>query len=100
MSLFSIWHNVESTWANFVLFWANFYCCEYPYKKLLSGHTGSNPETLVAFQEETADNSIGNVTGTTAVNVFLGIGIAWSETFWVAVEMQKISSFKTNLQKL
>ena len=32
-------------------------------------------------QDETADNSIGNVTGTTAVNVFLGIGIAWQVVF-------------------
>merc|ERR1712200_155792 len=27
---------------------------------------------------ETADNSVGNVTGSNAVNVFLGIGIAWT----------------------
>ncbi|XP_014250497.1 sodium/calcium exchanger 1 isoform X2 [Cimex lectularius] len=31
-----------------------------------------------AIQDSTADNSIGNVTGSNAVNVFLGIGIAWS----------------------
>ena len=31
-----------------------------------------------AIQDETADASVGNVTGSNAVNVFLGIGIAWS----------------------
>ena len=31
-----------------------------------------------AIEDETADNSVGNVTGSNAVNVFLGIGIAWS----------------------
>ncbi|KAI1704223.1 sodium/calcium exchanger protein [Ditylenchus destructor] len=33
---------------------------------------------LAAIQNPTADSSIGNVTGSNAVNVFLGIGIAWS----------------------
>ena len=31
-----------------------------------------------AIQDETADASVGNVTGSNAVNVFLGVGIAWS----------------------
>lgn len=31
-----------------------------------------------AIQDSTADNSVGNVTGSNAVNVFLGIGVAWS----------------------
>lgn len=31
-----------------------------------------------AIQDSTADNSVGNVTGSNAVNVFLGLGIAWS----------------------
>merc|ERR1712032_1729259 len=31
-----------------------------------------------AIEDETADNSVGNVTGSNAVNVFLGIGIAWT----------------------
>ena len=31
-----------------------------------------------AIEDDTADNSVGNVTGSNAVNVFLGIGIAWS----------------------
>ena len=33
---------------------------------------------MAAIQDETADASVGNVTGSNAVNVFLGIGIAWS----------------------
>jgi solute carrier family 8 (sodium/calcium exchanger) len=42
----------------------------------------SVPDTFAskvsAIQDETADASVGNVTGSNAVNVFLGIGIAWS----------------------
>jgi len=30
-----------------------------------------------AVQEKTADNSIGNVTGSNSVNVFLGLGLPW-----------------------
>ena len=39
-----------------------------------------------AIQDETADASVGNVTGSNAVNVFLGIGIAWSMAaiYWEA----------------
>ncbi|GFY38811.1 hypothetical protein TNIN_64681 [Trichonephila inaurata madagascariensis] len=33
---------------------------------------------VAATQDKYADSSIGNVTGSNAVNVFLGIGIAWS----------------------
>jgi solute carrier family 8 (sodium/calcium exchanger) len=33
---------------------------------------------IAAIQDKHADNSIGNVTGSNAVNVFLGVGIAWS----------------------
>lgn len=33
---------------------------------------------MAAIHDDTADNSVGNVTGSNAVNVFLGIGIAWS----------------------
>uniref|UniRef100_A0A1B6GPS7 Calx-beta domain-containing protein n=1 Tax=Cuerna arida TaxID=1464854 RepID=A0A1B6GPS7_9HEMI len=33
---------------------------------------------VAAIQDATADNSVGNVTGSNAVNVFLGIGVAWS----------------------
>ncbi|CAD5222867.1 unnamed protein product [Bursaphelenchus okinawaensis] len=42
----------------------------------------SVPDTFAskvsAVQDKYADNSIGNVTGSNAVNVFLGIGIAWT----------------------
>jgi len=42
----------------------------------------SLPDTFAskvsAVQDKTADSSIGNVTGSNAVNVFLGIGIAWA----------------------
>lgn len=33
---------------------------------------------LAAINDDTADASIGNVTGSNAVNVFLGIGIPWT----------------------
>lgn len=33
---------------------------------------------VAAINDKYADSSIGNVTGSNAVNVFLGIGIAWS----------------------
>ncbi|XP_063058967.1 sodium/calcium exchanger 3-like isoform X2 [Engraulis encrasicolus] len=33
---------------------------------------------VAAVQDEYADASVGNVTGSNAVNVFLGIGVAWS----------------------
>ncbi|XP_037045001.1 sodium/calcium exchanger 1-like [Bradysia coprophila] len=42
----------------------------------------SLPDTFAskisAINDKTADNSIGNVTGSNAVNVFLGIGVAWT----------------------
>ena len=33
---------------------------------------------VAAIQDQYADASIGNVTGSNAVNVFLGIGVAWT----------------------
>eukprot|EP00929_Paragymnodinium_shiwhaense_P007461 TRINITY_DN111382_c0_g1_i1.p1 TRINITY_DN111382_c0_g1~~TRINITY_DN111382_c0_g1_i1.p1 ORF type:complete len:1084 (-),score=203.90 TRINITY_DN111382_c0_g1_i1:164-3415(-) len=33
---------------------------------------------VAAQQDETADNSVGNVTGSNSVNVFLGLGLPWS----------------------
>ena len=33
---------------------------------------------VAAIGDDYADSSIGNVTGSNAVNVFLGIGIAWT----------------------
>lgn len=56
----------------------------------------SVPDTFAskqaAIQDETADASIGNVTGSNAVNVFLGIGIAWSMAaiYWEAQGKQFI----------
>merc|ERR1711963_1042963 len=50
----------------------------------------SVPDTFAsktaAIDDETADASVGNVTGSNAVNVFLGIGIAWSMAaiYWEA----------------
>jgi len=50
----------------------------------------SVPDTFAsktaAIEDESADNSVGNVTGSNAVNVFLGIGIAWSMAaiYWEA----------------
>jgi len=50
----------------------------------------SVPDTFAsktaAIEDETADASVGNVTGSNAVNVFLGIGIAWSMAaiYWEA----------------
>ena len=41
----------------------------------------SLPDTFAskaaAVNEKTADNAIGNVTGSNSVNVFLGLGIPW-----------------------
>jgi len=41
---------------------------------------------VAAIQDDTADASVGNVTGSNAVNVFLGIGIAWTMAaiYWSA----------------
>lgn len=33
---------------------------------------------MAAIGDDNADSSVGNVTGSNAVNVFLGIGLAWS----------------------
>lgn len=33
---------------------------------------------MAAIQDKYADASVGNVTGSNAVNVFLGIGVAWT----------------------
>ena len=48
----------------------------------------SLPDTFAskaaATSERTADNAIGNVTGSNAVNVFLGLGIPWllASIYW------------------
>jgi solute carrier family 8 (sodium/calcium exchanger) len=33
---------------------------------------------MAAVQDPTADNSIGNVTGSNSVNVFMGLGLSWT----------------------
>merc|ERR1719153_682562 len=56
----------------------------------------SVPDTFAsktsAIEDDTADNSVGNVTGSNAVNVFLGIGIAWTmaAVYWEAQGKQFI----------
>ena len=39
-----------------------------------------------AMQEKYADNSIGNVTGSNSVNVFMGLGVSWivAAIYWSA----------------
>eukprot|EP00929_Paragymnodinium_shiwhaense_P103956 TRINITY_DN6783_c0_g1_i1.p1 TRINITY_DN6783_c0_g1~~TRINITY_DN6783_c0_g1_i1.p1 ORF type:complete len:1134 (+),score=251.43 TRINITY_DN6783_c0_g1_i1:196-3597(+) len=39
---------------------------------------------MAAKQDETADNSVGNVTGSNSVNVFLGLGLPWllASAYW------------------
>jgi len=41
---------------------------------------------MAAIQDPTADNSIGNVTGSNSVNVFLGLGLSWTiaSFYWEA----------------
>lgn len=49
---------------------------------------------MAAIQDQYADASIGNVTGSNAVNVFLGIGVAWTlaAVYWKS----KGKPFKVN----
>merc|ERR1719183_3437456 len=50
----------------------------------------SLPDTFAskaaALQDPTADNSLGNVTGSNSVNVFLGLGLPWmvGAMYWAA----------------
>ena len=50
----------------------------------------SLPDTFASFiacrTEKTADNAIGNVTGSNSVNVFLGLGLPWviAAIYWQA----------------
>ena len=45
---------------------------------------------MAATQDQHADASVGNVTGSNAVNVFLGIGVAWSVAaiYWASKGME------------
>jgi solute carrier family 8 (sodium/calcium exchanger) len=51
----------------------------------------SLPDTFAskaaAANEKTADNAIGNVTGSNSVNVFMGLGIPWviASVYWAIV---------------
>ena len=50
----------------------------------------SLPDTFASMQaavhDKTADNSIGNVTGSNSVNVFFGLGVPWllAAVYWCA----------------
>lgn len=41
-------------------------------------HSDTFASKVAAVNDKYADASVGNVTGSNAVNVFLGIGIAWT----------------------
>lgn len=59
----------------------------------------SLPDTFAskyaAMNEKTADNAIGNVTGSNSVNVFLGLGLPWviAAIYW----QSKVKILFTNL---
>jgi len=48
------------------------------YRDICLFETDTFASKVAAVQDEYADASVGNVTGSNAVNVFLGIGIAWT----------------------
>ena len=52
------------------------------------GHQFAGPVRLPpsVVQEKYADNSIGNVTGSNSVNVFMGLGVSWviASIYWSA----------------
>lgn len=55
--------------------------CSYNFGFLLSVHhltLDTFASKVAAIQDKYADASVGNVTGSNAVNVFLGIGVAWT----------------------
>lgn len=49
-----------------------------PLTRSLSAPADTFASKVAALQDQCADASIGNVTGSNAVNVFLGLGVAWS----------------------
>ena len=49
---------------------------------------------VAAVGDEYADSSIGNVTGSNSVNVFLGLGVAWS----IAAVAKKVKGEKFEVQ--
>merc|ERR1711904_263101 len=60
----------------------------------------SLPDTFAsktaAQQDEYADASIGNVTGSNSVNVFLGLGLPWlmGAVYWSGAEGAKLEEWK------
>ena len=44
----------------------------------MSSFSDTFASKTAAINDEYADSSIGNVTGSNSVNVFLGVGLAWS----------------------
>lgn len=57
-------------------------------------HPDTFASKVAAIQDQYADASIGNVTGSNAVNVFLGIGVAW--TIAAVVWRSKGMAFKVD----
>lgn len=49
-----------------------------PFHFLFVTSTDTFASKVAAVGDEYADSSIGNVTGSNSVNVFLGLGVAWS----------------------
>jgi Ca2+/Na+ antiporter len=49
-----------------------------------------------AEQDESADNSIGNITGSNCVNVFLGLGLPWtiSAVYWACASEEETDKWK------
>uniref|UniRef100_A0A8C8E8F3 Solute carrier family 8 member A2 n=1 Tax=Otus sunia TaxID=257818 RepID=A0A8C8E8F3_9STRI len=57
-----------------------------PWGQVATGVLDTFASKVAALQDQCADASIGNVTGSNAVNVFLGLGVAWSVAaiYWAA----------------
>ena len=73
-----------------------FFCCSWylrpryntlvPFSPIFTVILDTFASKVAAINDDTADASIGNVTGSNAVNVFLGIGIPWTcaAFYWTA----------------
>jgi len=57
---------------------------------------------IAAQKEKTADNAIGNVTGSNSVNVFLGLGLPWALAScywsWKVMKKKKMNSVPSKLK--
>jgi solute carrier family 8 (sodium/calcium exchanger) len=60
------------------MFLTYYFACYYLFVFILSLTTDTFASKLAAINEKYADSAIGNVTGSNAVNIFLGLGIAWT----------------------